>query len=197
MATQGPNSPGTLANADRSGGIAWASPSNAASSNDSHTTHTTDGVNNASDYLVATNFGFSIPSGATIDGFLVEVEGKKSSGAFIGADLFYLTKDGSTDAGENMVGSYGSGTWTTTDAYMSWGDATYLAATSWTYSEVNASTFGVMLSVSNSGDSGDIASVDHIRITIHYTEVVAPQLSTSDLRRNHLRPAIFAPGIAR
>ena len=70
MASEGPNDPGTITNVAY-GTQAWANPSNAGSSNDSYATRTLSGV---SDYLRATNFGFAIPSGATIDGILVEVE---------------------------------------------------------------------------------------------------------------------------
>ncbi|MBI4614481.1 MAG: tail fiber domain-containing protein [Planctomycetes bacterium] len=74
--TQGPASPGTLANDASIGTIPWTGPGNAASSDNTYATAAGAGT---TQYLKATNFGFSVPGTATIDGILLEVEKRTSS----------------------------------------------------------------------------------------------------------------------
>ena len=78
MATQGPNSGGTFANDVTVGTIAWTTPSNAAISDGVFTAAAVLCSTAASNYLKATNFGFSIPVGSTINGILVEIQKKQN-----------------------------------------------------------------------------------------------------------------------
>lgn len=68
-------SPGTGANNNRGGTNAWSNPTNILSSNNSHATCASSGT---TQHLEATNFGFAVPSTATILGITVEVERKAS-----------------------------------------------------------------------------------------------------------------------
>ena len=69
-------SPGTLADDDTSGTETWSDPTNAAASDDSYATNSRSGTSVQTHRLKATNFGFSIPTGATIEGIEVSVERK-------------------------------------------------------------------------------------------------------------------------
>lgn len=70
--SQGPSSPGSLSNNIIGGSVAWSSPANTSASDNVYTTAT----NGTSNYLTASNFGFSIPLNATITGIVAEVEKK-------------------------------------------------------------------------------------------------------------------------
>ncbi len=75
--TAGPTSPGTGADDAAIGTRTWSNPGNITSSNNTYATATSSGGGNSTThYLKATNFGFSIPSGATIDGITVGIERK-------------------------------------------------------------------------------------------------------------------------
>lgn len=67
----GPFSPGSMSNNTAVGSNAWSSAANALSSNDSYATVATKGISN---YLVASSFGFNIPSPANILGIRLDVE---------------------------------------------------------------------------------------------------------------------------
>ena len=70
--TAGPNNPSTGANNSSIGSRSWSSTNNVVSSNDSYATVSLS-RNQTSNYLMATGFGFSIPTGATINGITVTV----------------------------------------------------------------------------------------------------------------------------
>jgi hypothetical protein len=159
--SEGPNSPGTMAQ-DVFGGIAWTDANNAMASDDSRASCVM-GADETSDLLIASDFGFSIPAGATIDGVEVEIE-KRASGV-AGGDNIALWVEGSQQ-GDNKASA---GEWPASDTYETYGGAADLWALSLTAEQVNASDFGVTLSVlTDSG--GGTAEVDHIRITVYYTE---------------------------
>lgn len=170
MTTQGPLSGGTFTDDATIGTRTWTSPGNAVSSNDFYAVCSLTG-GTTSHYLRATNFGFTIPAGANIDGVVVGVERKNSSslaltdasvrlytGSFVGSDKATATQ------------------WPLTDTYEDHGGPTDVWGATLTDSIVNASSFGVGLAVI--GNFTD-ASVDHIRITVYYTAVPAggPALS--------------------
>lgn len=173
MSTAGPNSSGTQANTARASSISsWANPSNAASSNDSRaTTSLSSGFVTHSDWLKVTNFGFSIPGGATIDGVTVEIEHSYATGApYHPRDSsLMLVKGGTISSTDKASGT----TWPAagSEAYASYGGAADLWGLSLSDTDVNATDFGVALSVTcdNTGKGSVGFNVDHIRITIDYT----------------------------
>lgn len=165
MASQGPLSPGTLADDSAVGTTAWTSPSNAGASDDSYTTaNLTD--NASTHYLKATNHAFTVPAGATINGIVVEAEVKAGSASTVIDGPIKLVKAGSVVGTDKARG--GSTFWPTSDAYQTWGSSSDLWGTTWTVADVNASNFGAVISGVKSG-AGSTGSVDHIRITVHYT----------------------------
>ncbi len=173
MASQGPNAPGTTANDTGVGTKPWANPGNSTSSDNIYSTITTltIGFPITTNYLKVTNFGFSIPSGATIDGIVVEFERKSSflTGSFYYKDSTISLSKGGTISGNNKADTITS--WSTTEGFFSYGSSSDLWGLSWTDTDINASTFGVAISIlGNRGGKNNVtASVDFIRITVYYT----------------------------
>lgn len=114
-------------------------------------------------YLILKDFGFAIPSGATINGITFELNAKaNNTGLF---DLEVLSVKGGTVGGTNKA----SGTqWSTTLGYRTYGASNDLWGRAWTDSDINSSTFGMAVSVQRSG-SNRTASIDNGRVTIDYT----------------------------
>ena len=174
MATDGPRFPGTaasLANAGTSENAeAWVTPANIVSDNASEAaiTAATYDSPDISQLLVASNFGFAIPAGATIDGIVVEVE-RRSIIASSGKDFRVQLAKGTAFA--NLVGSnkaVPATIWPSTVGIASYGGAADLWGATWTDAEVNASSFAVMLSCQANIANADVG-VDFIRVTVHYT----------------------------
>lgn len=177
--SSGPSSPGTLTNVAAGGTTAWVNPGNAAASDDVYATWTAPGGPGNSDYLQATNFGFSIPNGATITGIKVEVEAHGTIGG--GTDSADLTakliKGGSIVGNNKAVIS----TFPTGDAYIPYGSSSDLWGTTLTPADVNASNFGFAYQVTSNAGT---ASIDHIRITVYYAGSVT--LTMHDSLNNSL-----------
>lgn len=165
MSSIGPLSPGTMADDATVGSVSWSNPDNAKVSDNVYAT--VNLATGASHYLKATNFGFSIPTGATIDSILVEVEGK--TGAYSTSNSTHIQMFTGGASKGNSDTTTGAGI-TTTEGYKSY-NAYYagLFNTTWTPADINSSDFGAGFYMTNS--IPDTMSIDHIRITVYYTEV--------------------------
>lgn len=187
MPSQGPNSGGTFADDATVGSVAWSDPELAATSDTNVATATSGGLF-TTHYLLATNFGFSIPAGATIDGIVVGVERKEGSTFEDITDSSIRLYKGSFVGDNKATGTE----WPTALTYADYGGAADTWSAGLTAADVNASTFGVGISAVCSVAFGGTASIDHIRITVYYTEAetitgvvlaVTPSLPTGKL--NH------------
>ncbi len=169
-ATAGPNLPGTGANNTSIGTTAWTSPGNVTAT-DANRASASLATTATSNYLLATNFGFAIPAGSTIDGVSVTInrlEGNLSTRAAIQDSTLLLSKAG-TIAGTNHASA---SNWPTTEGAASYGGVADLWGITLTSTDVNASNFGVALSVVNikSGPGGtETALVNSVTMTITYT----------------------------
>jgi hypothetical protein len=145
----------------------WTSSTNIFSSNDADaSTSLGGGVTSAN--LDATNFGFSIPSNATITGIEVRVERGASTSSAIRDNNVQLLKAGApVGSNKAVTGS----TWGSGDSTRTYGNSGDLWATTWTPAEVNASTFGLRFQARNSSGSSATAYVDFIDIEVHYYTV--------------------------
>jgi hypothetical protein len=170
------------------GTLTWSNYNNAKSSDDAYATAV--GKNNAvSHYLKASNFGFTIPAGATIDGIKVQIERHMGGGASAIDDRVSIVKaDGSVG-----TTNYKSATaWGfTTNIYFDYGGITDLWGEEWDAASINDADFGVVLSTKHTHPvSISTAYVDHIRITVYYTEaaggisIPVVQYYYNRLRRN-------------
>lgn len=171
MASSGPNSPGTMANDSANPGFTWISINNSKVSDNVYTSSGSNAPVTDLQYLKATNFGFSITSGATINGIVVEVERKASvqiSTVLEGLDTNAKLVKGGTISGTNK--STGA-SWSTTEGYVTFGSSSDLWGLSLTDTDVNSSGFGFAISAQIAGTSKSNCNlyVDHIRITVYYT----------------------------
>jgi hypothetical protein len=161
----------------------WNSPNNAQTvDGSSATTATLLSVNTGTtDYLQFTNFGFSIPTGSTIDGITVNVT-RKASGLTLVIGIFSLT--GSVN--DNIVQLVGPGVtsvnkatgaaWSTSSSTASYGSSSDVwGPTVWTAAMVNSSAFGVNVSTALNGgnllgiDLVPGASIDGVTMNITYS----------------------------
>jgi len=164
MATQGPNSPATLANVAFSG-AAWTNTSNAGASDNAYATVPVFGGFGQTDILRCTNFGFSIPAGATINGITIDIEGVST-----GSDAYYVVQPVKAGA---ATGSSSFPAIPTSEGYVSVGSGSSLLGASWSDSDINDTGFGVEFKCYNENASDRNISVDHVRITITYTPASA------------------------
>lgn len=159
MPSAGPNSPGTLANASINTNN-WTNPSNAGASDNAYATLAADGNPGRLDGY---NLGFAIPAGSSIDGIVVEVEIKISTGSdWLDANLAADLPGGSGFAWMK------SASYDTTEGYKTFGSSSDTWGRAWTAAEINSSNFGAF--VKPEAASGTV-SVDHIRVTVYYTDL--------------------------
>lgn len=164
MTSEGPNNPSTAVNDASVGTINWQSPTYVYSSNN-FKSFIDENNSGTSKFLKITNFGFSIPSNATIDGIVVEFEKAKNASSTASDNAIRIIKNdiiGTTD--KSVIGE-----WPTTDTYVSYGGISDLWGETWSYSDINSSNFGVAISVNTTTSSGEYTTIDHCRITVYYT----------------------------
>jgi hypothetical protein len=180
-ATAGPSISGSAAT-NGGAGMAWSGASNINTAGAPYATIVLDDQPNAnatSESINATNYGFSIPSGAIIDGIVVEVNRNSSSNNFgfgVNDNSVRLIKGGSIVGNNNAV----AGTWGTSTSTVSYGGVSDKWGNTWTPADINASNFGVAFSIYNSSTIAPrTATLDYLKITVHYTlpDTTAPVIS--------------------
>ncbi len=119
--------------------------------------------------LLATGYGFSLPSDASIIGVSVAINRWGSFnglGAGIQDVSIRLLKAGAATGDNKAV----SGLWVTSNStVVTYGGLSDTWGSSWSGSDINASNFGVILSVSNTGTMIPIsANVDYVQVTVTY-----------------------------
>lgn len=169
MATSGPNNGSTFSSDSTVGTIAIANPSNASSSNNSYATAVLL-LNQVTNYLKVTNFGFSIPIHSTIDGILVEIERNSTVLNSITDNIVKLVlPSGIIDTTNKSSGAI----WPNSDAYASFGSSSDNWGANLTPIDINDVNFGVVISGAATLLAGT-AQIDHVRITISYTQLSMP-----------------------
>ena len=164
--SQGPDGVGT--GADNGGGNPWTSPNLITAADGQYATMQIPAVQ-SSNYLLATNCGFTVPTNSTINGIFVEVLRRNGSiqNNLLDASIKII------HAGTISGTEHASATlWPGTATYASYGSSTDLWGVSWAYSDINASNFGVAIRAKNittSGGADRLAEVDFVRITVYYT----------------------------
>lgn len=167
-------SPSTITTNTSVGTIDWNNTGNVSANGGGVAETNTMAKNEISYYIVSTNFGFSVPAGATITG--IEVKINKAAQP--------VGDGGMKDQNINIIkgGAIGStnrkdnGTWGTTLAYTTYGTSTDMWGETWTPAEVNASDFGIALTVKKTGNGTKVAEIDHITITVHYIVALPVEL---------------------
>ncbi len=170
-ASSGPNSSTTYVNDATVGTINWTNPTNAQNNGNGVAVVSLDD-NEISRYLKGTGFGFAIPGTATVDGIKVEVERQAQASSKIKDSSVRIVKGG-------VIGSTNKADTTNfwdnnVEVTATYGGASDLWGTTWTAADINASNFGIVLAVKKDTAQGSStnAEVDHIKITVYYTEVI-------------------------
>lgn len=192
MASEGPNSPGTSGTDSGVGSVNWSNASNILASDDARADVILNG-GQISYYLKATNFGFALASGVTISGITVEIEIAYGGfgGGYIVDNRARIIKGGTIGATDKSNVS----TWPASDTYRTYGSTSELWGETWSYSDINDSTFGFALSVICPSGSVAQAVVDHVRITVEYTSGVSGGAASHYYRQQqrHRQPSIIVP----
>ncbi len=159
--------PGTVVSDNTVGSQAWINPGNLVSGGSFAQIRFTEGATVTSEYVKATNFGFSIPDGSTILGIRAEFTPLDSLAYNQSRTEFGYNEEctvtdsnvrivkGGTFGSVNKTGFSNGGNWsydsTVTRQYGS-EDGSYnlndLWSETWTAADINSSNFGVALSVS-------------------------------------------------
>ncbi len=199
----GPNYPTSAV--DQGGGDApWVNVPNVKAADGAYAVGTSHGaVNDTTGQLQTTGYNFSIPSGATVKGFIVEVSRSYTfvSGFNQGAyDLNLQMVKAGSPAGSNKATLT---IYTTSQVTATYGSSTDLWGTTWAPSDVNASNFGFSYSAQSNDSGTQNINVDFIRITVYYstgttysqtpTETVT---TTATLVKATTRPIVEAISLA-
>ena len=158
--SEGPLTPATFSDDAGIGTIAWSNPTNAGASDNVYVTVVLAAAE-TSHYLKGLAPGFAIGSAVSIVGIKVEVEGKIA--VDLGADYNIQAK---LVIGGVVSGSTQFNTFSTTEAYRTFGGATSLWGLTPTPAQVSASDFGVVVW---SPGAAATYSVDHIRMTVYFS----------------------------
>lgn len=173
--------PGTTANNASVGTVAWTNPNNASAGG---STFATAALNTSvkSNYLLTSNHGFAIPTTSPILGVVVQAVGKRSSSGEgeILDDSCRLVVAGAP-AGQDKATSLK--VLNKVETEWEFGLGTSLWELALTPAIINASGFGVALSVKHSNTGSAItAEIDFIQITVFYLvgNTVTSQTVTMD-----------------
>ncbi|MCH7733384.1 MAG: hypothetical protein IIB44_12905 [Candidatus Marinimicrobia bacterium] len=150
-------------------GTNWTNPDSVYASDDARATYT----NIAQDTLFVTDFTIGAASGATIDSIVVSIEGHGTAGNSARRTLaISLTKDGTNKMGDVVTLTLLKNTDTAQEVT---GSTNGLWGVSWTDTEINASTFGVI--INNNNTTADEIRIDHVQVKVFWTgDVTAPTI---------------------
>jgi hypothetical protein len=166
----GPNDCGTASDDSSVGTASWTSPTNACGDDGLYATAVIPASGGTTHHLDATHFGFSIPTGATINGIQVDVKSSTDSGV-LNWNRDYIIKGGTVGSTNVQTSGYPISTTMNYDTIPTSGASTELWGETWTPADINNSNFGVAIGIVNgfSTPANITVSVDNIRITVYYT----------------------------
>jgi hypothetical protein len=164
------------------GGISWTNPGNIVSNNTLYA-EIYFYPSEASQYLWATNFGFSIPTYSTIDGIICSYERYTDTTNGIQDTGIYLIKNGTLTGNNKSASAY----WTTfSGSTVNFGSPADMWGATLTPSDINSSNFGVALSC----QYGDVygggtvnGGVDVVSITVYYTENIFSYFGNTQIKK--------------
>ena len=180
-----PHDANTLVNDASYGTIAFTDPAYAQLSDANRATAsvTPSELTGTTNYLKATDFGFSIPPSSSICGIIVEIE-KSASGinsqTSVTDDMVKIVKRGLVVGNNEALG----GNWPATDTYFTYGSYNTLWGTSLTPADINAADFGIVIAANLNGVTNILPSalINHIRVSVYFSMSLLPvQLSAFDI----------------
>lgn len=148
-------------------GQAWTSPGSITASDNAYASVTLSSSVLTSQTLQATNFSFGIPPYSVVNGIVVGFERKASTLNTIRDNHIYLIKNGSL-LGNNKVAA--PAYWSTTEGVVSFGGPADKWGATLTASDINDSTFGVLIDAQwySAYGAAETAYVDSIEMTVYY-----------------------------
>lgn len=153
------------ATAAAAAGTNWTNPTNVYASDDSRATYANANQND----LVIDTFDLAVPTGATILGVTVSVEGNGADATAANRSIEVgLTTDGSTLDGDRAAAQNLN---QTTDTTLTFGGTSSLFNTTLTPEQVNSDDFGVLLRAGNTNTA--TRSIDHVSVTVTFTPAEA------------------------
>jgi hypothetical protein len=160
-----------MATASHGSSTNWSSANNAKVSDSSYATAAWVVGSKPTYYLKATNFGFAIPAGATINGIVAEIQEKSSvdttSDYCSESHVVIIKSDGTLGTTDKKVAGHIS----VTESYVSHGGTTDLWDVVWTAEDINDVDFGfAFVGALTSVEDTVTVSVNHMRVTVYYTE---------------------------
>lgn len=166
---QGPSFPGTVVSTAGPFVKPWTSPGNASASDDVDATATVTAPLQQTDFLDATNFGFSIAGDRVIRRITVEIQGRANTS--ISTVRARLLKGGAP-VGSTMSTFYPN---TAADGVVVFNDQDdvpfsiplTLWGTTWTPAQINAANFGARLDFQSISGSPATFEVDSVRVTVY------------------------------
>ncbi|WP_281321928.1 HYR domain-containing protein [Flavobacterium aestivum] len=162
--SSGPNNAGAGADNAAVGTGIWTTPGNITTAGTPYATQNL-ASNATTHYLQGSNYGFAIPAGAVINGITVTINRQVATTTNMTDTTVRLVKGG-TVVGSNLA----SGTsWPNAFGTATYGGTSNLWGTTWTAADINATTFGVVLSGTSTSGSTRQVDVDYMRITVTYT----------------------------
>lgn len=171
MTTTTNNLPGTAANVNVTG-TAWVNINNIKAVDGAVATSgdLDDGI--TTDYALATNFGFSVPTGATIVGVTVQINcytDRVFDGSFVPGGIFANLYNNLTIGSQKQdYSNMGAGSLAT----VTFGSGSDRWGATLTPAIVNASTFGVAVQAYGNG-IGDVAPyfayIDYVKMQVTYS----------------------------
>jgi MSHA biogenesis protein MshQ len=184
--TKTPVASSNCTSAATGGTRSWSRASRAFANDNSNATASVDGTTTR--YLQCLNYGFSIPTGAVINGIAVAVARKANSTANGGSrDAFMrIVKSGTIGSTDRATATL----YTTSEVSESHGGSADLWGLSWTAADINAANFGAAFAATKASSAGSshTISVDVIAITVDYSVDTTPP-TVSALARASLNPA--------
>ncbi len=150
-------------------GAEWSDPGNITEAGSPYATAGVGGAaGDRSQYLKASDFGFNIPSGSTIDGIVVVINRmvNNTSGDRID-DVVRLVDETGTLVGDNNA--YTSSNWPGSFDTRTYGANNDNWNAGLSADDINDSDFGVVVSVYCSSGSERTFTIDYIQITVYYT----------------------------
>ncbi|MDO8311370.1 MAG: hypothetical protein Q7T25_05465 [Sideroxyarcus sp.] len=165
--------PSNCVNVTGIGTLAWATPANVVSTNNTYSTVSLNDLQ-VSNFIRCTGYGFAIPADATINGITVNVERRASNTNSVRDAAMRLVKDA---AGLPVIQATDRSTltnYTTADVVQAHGGVADLWGGTWTAADINSTNFGAAFASQKPGTAGGArtVSVDHMPITVSYTTSV-------------------------
>jgi hypothetical protein len=129
-------------------------------------------IGSYTDYLVVTDFGFNVPSGAVVTGILVEVEGSDPNERTSDYSV-RLIRSGVIEQSEKATHT----AFTISDSYRAYGGSSDMWGATWDDRDLNDARFGFAIAAQrNAGDGVTLGQVDDIRITVYYLTILPVKL---------------------